>query len=598
VTVMELFAKLVFYVCGGVVLAGAVIWYVSSAYEEITGHSALVIAPFTIADNADEKNKGRSEALAKMLHAHLQQIEHDLNVSQQNLVTGSRPDVPTASAGERAQVATEKLTSIVPPLFATQGVSLQTRLLEPTQIKIAVGGVDVGGVLPWFQRLLVTQRTLDFTYYETPTMVKVSGALHPMGLSNEALRVEVPKENGKSADLDQVALMVAVEIERLRLARDPSNRVEALNLSEFSELIAALNETVQLNRQVAMGRPARERFAALLARLEPLAGEVRDWYQLQLLVAGTAVSANRPDRAVVYFRGAHDAMQAQLQTANAGAQSELRERIAAVKASIDGLQPIAAKLTAVEGEEALLRIKQETVRATDALNKLFHINRKPLPVQLLPADKANAYTDGKEYYAPAAVAQLPEITWHNASWPYINQFIPVFSGDAGGEGLVVAHSYADVLPMLIRQIELIDSSDSHSWDLYSGYVAWIKAVLQNREFKLGADRRPLRSFANPGTAFNDPVVGKDPQIAQYRDLTPQTDPHSGAGIGNKAFYEAAQRVGVARAGEVWLAALTCVSKNGPVTYRRLGECLLEAAGDNRSKINEALRAVGLGQPGG
>src|SRR5262249_26001915 len=215
-------------------------------------------------------------------------------------------------------------------------------------------------------------------------------------------------------------------------------------------------------------------------------------------------------------------------------------------------------------------------------------------VQLLPVHEPSAYTDGKQLFAPPAVAQLPEVTWHDVSWQYINQYLPVFGDKMRPEGQAVAYSYSDVLTLLIRQIGLIPSPDPHSWDAYAGGVAWMKAAIQKQDFMLSDDRRPLRSFANPGQAYDDPVLGHDPQIAHYKDFTPRTEHSSGAGIGTKAFYEAAKRLGEARAGDIWLAALPCLHSNSSVPYRSLAGCLLESAGADKAKLDEALTVVGLG----
>src|SRR5262245_10309316 len=158
VRMIEFFLKIIFFICAGLVLTMATVWYVTSVYEAVTGRSELVIVPFTIAGVADDKS-GRSEALAKMLHARLGQIEHDLTISQKLLVGGVTAATAPTDAGAATQAPKEAVTSIAPPLlFVTQGVTLQTRLLEPAQLKVTVGGVDVGGLLPWFQRLLITRR--------------------------------------------------------------------------------------------------------------------------------------------------------------------------------------------------------------------------------------------------------------------------------------------------------------------------------------------------------------------------------------------------------------------------------------------------------
>ncbi len=585
--------QMAFYLSAGLALLGILVWYVGSVRDALTGGGDVVIVPFTIAGSQDAKDTGRGAALAKMLQARLQEFEHDLAISQERLM--QRASVPVRGGGvsapsESAPRAT--ITSVVPILFAAQGAGLQTRLLEPAQIKLAVGGVEVGGVIPWLQRLLVNRRTLEFTYYEKDDGVIVSGSLAALGLTGEALRLQVPKATGKAIDLDEVAGTVAAEIVRRRLSRDPSNRVEVLSTSEFRELAAVLNEASDLNRQVTLGRLSRARYVQLLARIEPLTGEVRDWYQLQALAASIAESAGAPAKALAFLGSARDAIQARLKTTDRRSKGELEQQLARITADIASLEPKAALSVRGVETDALRKIEEDARRATDALNQLFHHQLKPLPVELLPAHEANAYSDGKKFYAPPAVAQLPEITWHNMSWQHLNQLVPVF-GITDSEANAVVYSYSDVLPVAIRQLGLIESSDPSSWDVYAGAVAWLRAALQGRDFKLGEDKRPLRSLANPGQAYNDPVLGKDPQIANYKDFKPGLEVHAAAGVGGKAFYEAAQRLGVKRAIEIWLAGLQRLPKDG-ITYRKWGTALLDASGADRQKVLEALRAVGLG----
>ena len=220
---LDLFIKIVFYVGAGLVLFGSVAWYLNAAYVELSGKGELVIAPFRIAESGDAKDGSRGEALARMLRASLEKIEGDLAVSQQTLVdstaSGARAD-PAPSVP-----AAESITSIAPPLFVAQRAGLQTRLLEPAQVKLAVAGVDVGVIIPWLQRTLTSRRTLELTYYQkSKSVVVVSGSLHSMGLEDESLRLEVPIESGGAADLDLVAWTVATEIECRRLAPQQHRR--------------------------------------------------------------------------------------------------------------------------------------------------------------------------------------------------------------------------------------------------------------------------------------------------------------------------------------------------------------------------------------
>lgn len=583
-----------FYLSVGLALFGAVVWYVGVLGSAVTGGGDLVIVPFTIATGSDEKD-GRGAALAKMLQARLQEIEHDLATAQEQLMHPPAAPVPAAQSGGSTLSQATGLTSVVPMLFAAQGAALQTRLLEPAQVKITVGGVEVGGLIPWFQRLLVNRRTLEFTYYEREAGVVVSGSLEPLGLPTEALRVPVPKTAGKAADLDEVATMVAAEIVRRRLAADASNRVEALSTAEFLALTAVLNDARRLNRQVELGRFVRDRFAELLTRVQPLATEVREWYQLQLLAASIADSAGKPGDELTFLTNARRAIEAQLKDADRRTKIDLEKQIASIDERSSTLQPNATAASHASDEDARKKIEEDLRHANDAFNKLFAHDLKPLALELLPPHESNAYSELTKFHAPPAVAQLPELTWHSASFAHLNEIVPVFS--PANVANAVIYAYSDILPVAIRQLGLVESPDPQSWDVYAGAVAWLEAAIQGRDFTRGADNRPLRSLENPGGAYNDQVLGKDPQIAHYKDFTPDLEVHAAAGVGGKAFYEAAQRVGVKRAVDIWIAGLKQAANVKPLTYPRWATSLVDVSGADRTSIVDALQAVGLGAIG-
>jgi Zn-dependent metalloprotease len=72
----------------------------------------------------------------------------------------------------------------------------------------------------------------------------------------------------------------------------------------------------------------------------------------------------------------------------------------------------------------------------------------------------------------------------------------------------------------------------------------------------------IRSMKAPGTAYNDPVLGKDPQPAHMKDyvhgLADNGGVHVNSGIPNHAFYLAAIRLGGLAwetVGPVWYGAL-------------------------------------------
>lgn len=71
----------------------------------------------------------------------------------------------------------------------------------------------------------------------------------------------------------------------------------------------------------------------------------------------------------------------------------------------------------------------------------------------------------------------------------------------------------------------------------------------------------LRSMSNPGSAYNHPIMGIDPQPAHMNEYKKMTEDNGGvhlnSGIPNRAFYLAAKNIGgsSATAGEIWFKTL-------------------------------------------
>jgi Zn-dependent metalloprotease len=111
-------------------------------------------------------------------------------------------------------------------------------------------------------------------------------------------------------------------------------------------------------------------------------------------------------------------------------------------------------------------------------------------------------------------------------------------------------SISDVFGSLVTQRAQKLAADKADWLIGKGlFTANVKGVA-------------LRSMKAPGTAYDDPVLGKDPQPGHMRDyvntMRDNGGVHINSGIPNKAFYLAATSIGGNAwegAGRVWYATV-------------------------------------------
>jgi Zn-dependent metalloprotease len=112
-------------------------------------------------------------------------------------------------------------------------------------------------------------------------------------------------------------------------------------------------------------------------------------------------------------------------------------------------------------------------------------------------------------------------------------------------------SMSDVFGSMVKQWALGQTVDQADW--------LIGAAIMAPGFK----GRALRDMANPGTAYDDPRLGKDPQPGDMKDYV-QTDTdnggvHTNSGIPSRAFVLAAKAIGGnswEKAGRIWYVTLT------------------------------------------
>ncbi len=120
-----------------------------------------------------------------------------------------------------------------------------------------------------------------------------------------------------------------------------------------------------------------------------------------------------------------------------------------------------------------------------------------------------------------------------------------------GQSGALNESVSDVFAALTRQRVLGQEAGTADWLIGVGL------------FRPGIQARALRSMLQPGTAYDDPQLGRDPQVGSMTDYIETVEDNGGvhlnSGIPNRAFALAAVALGGRsweKAGHVWYDTLT------------------------------------------
>ena len=149
-------------------------------------------------------------------------------------------------------------------------------------------------------------------------------------------------------------------------------------------------------------------------------------------------------------------------------------------------------------------------------------------------------------------------------------------------------SFSDVFAACLKQRLLGQQAREGDWLIGAGL------------FVPGIAARALRDMAAPGTAYDDPVLGRDPQVGHLDDFVVTEDDNGGvhlnSGIPNRAFHLAATAVGGTSwegAGLIWWTALTGGRTHADTDFAGFAAATVAVAGEHRSAVAEAWAAVGI-----
>jgi hypothetical protein len=561
---MESLFRIVVYLLVGIALLTVNYWFIRSLHHVLTG-SDVVIVPFQVAGQSDEGGKLGS-TLAHMLQARLTQIQRDLQSAQKSLL-----EAPTAEAPQSVKPP----ASTILGLWTTGPVNVPVALLEPTSVSVTVGGVEVGGLFSSVQRFIARPNTLQLSVFYTADKALVTGSLDAFpGSKGNAIWIETDKAPEKIVDA------VAYTLIQEQLRNESGSQVGSLDLREFQVLLSTLLRTAELNRRVSLGRGASAEFLEMLPGMKGLVSKSPRWLGLAYLTATIAENAGNEQEAFNYWKEV-DKLANSATTPGLALDAKAKETIQAK------IKSLAAH--AEPGPDALEKIREDAAYATSVLNDFFGIKLGDTPVALGDENLHTAYWDGHAVYAPVEVQYLPDITYHEVVHRFTTTVgkLP-YEGQSGS----VLQSYADIFASLVKQRKLGQTAQQADWVIGVGGVAWVLG----QDIQTSGNKSPLFSLKAPGTAYNDPVLGKDPQPDHMDNFVRTSQDNGGIHINssiiNKAFYETAIQIGSEDAAKIWVKALPVFSAAKTMDFRNFARITVEIAGEifpDDAKATAALR---------
>jgi len=167
--------------------------------------------------------------------------------------------------------------------------------------------------------------------------------------------------------------------------------------------------------------------------------------------------------------------------------------------------------------------------------------------------------------------------------------------DYHGQSGALNEHVADVVGSMVKQRKLGHTAAEADW--------LIGADIRGPEFEGDA----LRSMKAPGTAFDDPKLGKDPQPAHHKDYVRTFEDNGGvhinSGIPNRAFYLLATALGGRSweaPGHIWYHALRSPQLMPTASFCAFARLTHRAAGqrfgvrsDEATAVREAWAEVGI-----
>lgn len=157
-----------------------------------------------------------------------------------------------------------------------------------------------------------------------------------------------------------------------------------------------------------------------------------------------------------------------------------------------------------------------------------------------------------------------------------------------GQSGALNESFSDVFGSLVKQRALNQKAGEADWLIGQGL------------FTSKVNGQGIRSMKAPGTAYDDPILGKDPQPGHMNDyvntISDNGGVHINSGIPNRAFYICASEIGGyawEKAGRIWYIALRDKLQEGS-DFQQAANLTFSVAGEEYGTGSAEQNAVKKG----
>jgi hypothetical protein len=266
--------------------------------------------------------------------------------------------------------------------------------IQPAQLSVKFGGVEVNGLTPWLQSFFVSERVLSFIVAFDEDTALVAGDISALSKRKPHLHFEISKPTAR-----KISSTLAYAVYQAHMPESGNREATELNPSEFETVIEAFAAVQELDRQAAKQFTiSPDQYLPYLDKIKEVTKKTPNWRDLSEAQAGLAFTARRYDEARQIYGKLLD---------TSGLSQDDRARYLAQLERLKQFSVVTAPAGPVQRLD-ISTLRQDQIQALKtAFGKLYHDNTN------------NGYKFIAGIYSRYAPLQQPDkevlfLAWHRA----------------------------------------------------------------------------------------------------------------------------------------------------------------------------------------